>query len=234
LVPFYGWAICPALEALAIGLAIYGTTFEWKTLRDLSHRVSSDLRRIVLDRIIEKNAGNPLSMISLDFYEDSHLVDVAIELSYRSINASILTEETHIRCAGGLTSPRSMLSVTSDGTKVDLWSIDDESGRQKWKLIQMPGMANCFHIIVHGGVPQDKIFLSCTADGKKTDLWSKDDASRRQRWMFIPIPGKLNTYHIMVAGGVSGKAFLSCSADGSTVDLFDRDDGSGRQQWIIG
>lgn len=39
-----------------------------------------------------------------------------------------------IKVSEGVSSNRRYLSCTMDGTKVDLWSGDDDSGRQRWQL----------------------------------------------------------------------------------------------------
>jgi hypothetical protein len=138
----------------------------------------------------------------------------------------------------GLTSSRSLLSCTGDGTKVDLWSKDDGSGRQRWTFvpIKVQGEEEVYNIIVESGLSSNRKYLSCTSDGTKVDLWSKDDGSGRQRWEIFPVQNSPtpDTYIIKVCEGVAtDRRYLSCTADGGKVDLYSKDDGSGRQRWQI-
>ena len=156
----------------------------------------------------------------------------------------------YLKPMGGLVSNRTLLNCSSDGSRVDLYETDDESGRQRWKFERVYG--DCYNFIVEGGisdiwgsnwVPTNwgegrcciKKYLSCSKDGR-VDLWHEDDKSGRQRWRLIPIENYVDSasFHIVVAGDTnSDKKYLSCSQDGLVVDLYDRDDDSGRQQWQL-
>lgn len=140
---------------------------------------------------------------------------------------------TLLRIVRGLTSGRRFLSCTPDGATVDLWNVDDGSGRQRWSLEQIDtGAIPTYHIVVRGGITSDRRYLSCTPDGLKVDLWHEDDGSGRQQWTFNKIGTQL--YQITVAGGIDGdRRYLSCTPDGLTVDLWSADDASGRQQWLL-
>lgn len=140
----------------------------------------------------------------------------------------MVTSISNIIVSGGTNPDKIYLSCTADGKEVDLWSTDDDSGRQKWTFVKLND--NVYNILVFGGTPKDRTYLSCTADGK-VDLWSTDDGSGRQKWVVEPIsPG---VYNIKVKGGTNqGETYLSCRADGF-VDLYSMDDGSGRQKWKI-
>ena len=136
----------------------------------------------------------------------------------------------------GLSSDRSLLSCSSDGTVVNLWNEDDGSGRQFWDVQLVPGSDDLFHITVSKGVTGDRRFLSCFPDGSGVDLWAQDDGSGRQRWQIAPVPGTNipSYYHVTVSKGVTGdRRFLSCFPDGSGVDLWAQDDASGRQRWQL-
>jgi len=116
----------------------------------------------------------------------------------------------------------------SDGSKVDLWNKDDDSGRQKWRFIEV--FKGVYNIEVFSGVNKRK-YLSCTFDGK-VDLWLEDDGSGRQRWKLVP--QRNGSFHIKVLGGTNrGKKYLSCTQDGRVVELYHSDDHSGRQQWKL-
>ncbi len=140
----------------------------------------------------------------------------------------------NIQILRGLTGNRSLLSCTSDGVKVDLWSRDDGSGHQQWDIIQIGD--NVYNIKVHAGVTTARVFLSCTNNGFIVDLYDRVDESGRQKWQLIPVQNSPtpNTFLIKVLSGViTNRVYLSCTSDSLKVDLFDRDDGSGRQRWQI-
>jgi hypothetical protein len=140
-------------------------------------------------------------------------------------------EMANIEIAGGVTNKRHLLSVPQDGAKTDLFEVDDNSGRQRWRL-QRSADGDAYNILVGGGVAADHSFLSVTADGTKVDLYGKDDGSGRQRWVLESVGNGL--VRIRIAGGVtSDRKYLSTTAEGDKVDLFNADDNSGRQQWRL-
>jgi hypothetical protein len=143
--------------------------------------------------------------------------------------------QLNLQVLRGLSSNRSLLSCSEDGSVVDLWSADDGSGRQKWSIVPVQGFSEIFNIVVDGGVSTNKRYLSCTADGSRVDLYPKDDGSGRQRWSFVKLDSNIPAYYnIKIVGGVeTGRLFLSCSEDGLVVDLWSSDDGSGRQRWQL-
>ena len=133
----------------------------------------------------------------------------------------------NIKIAGGTNPGETYLSCRSNGF-VDLYNKDDDSGRQKWKLVHLGG--GVYNIKVYGGTNPGEKFLSCRADGF-VDLYSHDDNSGRQKWRIKDLGN--GRYNIMIYGGTnSGEKFLSCRADGF-VDLYSHDDGSGRQKWRL-
>ena len=161
----------------------------------------------------------------------------------------------HIQISGGTNGGfggQQLLSTTSDGTHVDLYSHDDDSGRQKWRIIepstdddgtstancQPPVDAGTYHIQISGGTSGGaggEQLLSTTSNGRKVDLYSHDDNSGRQKWVITPIDNCL--YHISISGGTSGgfggAQLLSTTGNGRKVDLYSHDDNSGRQKWKI-
>jgi hypothetical protein len=88
----------------------------------------------------------------------------------------------------GLVSARSLLSCTPNGT-VDLWQVDDGSGRQVWNVSPVDDFPAVFNITVSSGTNPGKQFLSCTRDGATVDLFDRDDGSGRQRWRFVAVAG---------------------------------------------
>lgn len=143
----------------------------------------------------------------------------------------------NIQILRGLSTNNSLLSCAQNGGVVDLWSIDDGSGRQQWNVQPVPGYSNVFNILVAGGTSGGLKYLSCTQEGV-VDLWTQDDGSGRQRWVFTELtlgpPTIPSYYNIQVVGGVNGNLkYLSCAQDGSAVNLWSLDDGSGRQRWQL-
>jgi len=152
------------------------------------------------------------------------------------LNAKSFVQENrghNIYAAGGTSTSRTMFSCPEDGQKVDLWTNDDNSGRQVWTFKHLGN--NVYNIYVAGGTKDGRNMLSCVEDGTKVDLWKVDDNSGRQKWVLIPVSGgKANTFNIRAAGGMKGdRVWLSCQGDGGVVDLWKQDDGSGRQRWVI-
>jgi hypothetical protein len=148
-------------------------------------------------------------------------------------NESTVTTETNIVVYDGISNDRKYLSCTSDGTKVDLFNVDDKSGRQMWKLVKVPGLTGVYNIIVSNGVSNDRKYLSCISDGTKVDLFNVDDKSGRQMWKLVKVPGLPGVYNIIVYGGIKDRSYLSCTSDGFKVDLWYNDDESGRQRWKL-
>lgn len=137
----------------------------------------------------------------------------------------LLSTPSTIRIQGGVSGGRALLSAPSDGTKVDLWTADDGSGRQEW-YVELSADNVSYNIIRRAGASGPRKYLSVTQDGTKVDLWDTDDGSGRQRWVF-------SGDNILIKGGVSGsRRYLSTSVDGTIIDLWVQDDGSGRQKWI--
>merc|ERR1712137_1198542 len=127
---------------------------------------------------------------------------------------------------------RTILSCTESGDKVDLWTQDDGSGRQRWYLVPIPE-SNLYNIRVAGGTANGRIWLSVTCAGDHADLWTKDD-SGRQRWSIHSNPAIPNGYNTRVHNGTdSGRVIFSTTETGDKVDLWTEDDGSGRQKWRI-
>ncbi len=99
------------------------------------------------------------------------------------------------------------LSSTRNGDIVDLYPVDDNSGRQKWNLVrhyENNGGYNYYHIIISGGVRGGKKYLSSTSDGGKIDLYHYDDGSGRQRWIIEDLPfTPEGVYRISILGGIT-------------------------------
>jgi hypothetical protein len=74
-------------------------------------------------------------------------------------------------------------------TTVDLFSSDDNSGRQQWTLT--PTGDGSFNITIekaHALDYPDYKYLSCPPDGSSVNLWNRDDESGRQQWRLLPSP----------------------------------------------
>mmetsp|Transcript_103513 Transcript_103513/g.246470 ORF Transcript_103513/g.246470 Transcript_103513/m.246470 type:complete len:1452 (+) Transcript_103513:596-4951(+) len=136
----------------------------------------------------------------------------------------------HLRVSGGVRGEKAFLNTVPAGTKVDLSTKDDFSGRQRWTITR--GSGDWYNIRSLGG-PKGRVFLSVSASGDKVSLAPRDDGSGRQRWRIGH--GSGDWYRISIAGGVGGKRrFLSTTERGDAVDLQVADDGSGRQRWLVG
>jgi hypothetical protein len=130
--------------------------------------------------------------------------------------------------------PRKYLSsdpIPNSGSAIDLFSADDGSGRQQWRLLPYPPADGTkYTIAVSVNAPQiGGHYLGYPDDdGRAVALSGAVDGLQRQRWTFEMVAK--GVYRIKPAGRLS---YLSCTADGSVVDLFDSDDGSGRQHWKL-
>lgn len=145
---------------------------------------------------------------------------------------SDLARWSNIQIAGGVSSNRTYLSTTPDGSNVALHDVDEKSGRERWIFSRgsYDGSDYWYNIIVFDGVSNNRAYLSSTPDGSNVHLHDVDEGDGRQRWTVSK--GSGDWWHIKVLGGVSSShAFLSSTPDGSNVHLHDRDDGSGRQRW---
>jgi len=96
-------------------------------------------------------------------------------------------QRARITIAGGVNSGRRYLSTTQDGTNVDLWTQDDNSGRQKWGF--EPVGDGSYRITIAGGVNSGRRYLSTAPDGTNVDLWIEDDNSGRQKWRLESLEG---------------------------------------------
>jgi hypothetical protein len=83
-IPFYGAVVFAAVEALCAGLAIYGAALSWHTLEELTEKLSPTLVQRVQDNFVPASGPNRVSLLWLDFYEKTGVVDLAVTLSQRS------------------------------------------------------------------------------------------------------------------------------------------------------
>jgi len=142
-----------------------------------------------------------------------------------------------IQISKGVSGNRKFLSSNNRGTKIDLFHMDDGSGRQHWKFEKVLG-TDTYNIKLTNGIWADRggkinldnAYLSCNQDGSVVDIWGQG-LGKRQRWKVKKVKDGFN---IMVAGDVKGKRkYLSTTQDGKKVDLWIKDDGSGRQVWKL-
>ena len=153
----------------------------------------------------------------------------------------------HISLVGGTSGGfggDQLLSTDSNGLQIDLFSHDDNSGRQQWRIL--PTLGNpwdgSYNIQISRGTFGGHVglqLLSSNADGTVLDLFSGDDSSGRQRWNLVSIgSGSNNHFFIEVSDGVVGDArLLTANADGTDVTLESLAtgdlEGAERQQWVI-
>ena len=94
----------------------------------------------------------------------------------------------NILVSGGTNQDETFLSTYSNGS-VELFSHDDDSGRQQWELVIAEADPEAeisdkvaYNIKVFGGTDFGKNYLSCSPSGR-VDLWGEDDNSGRQKWL---------------------------------------------------
>lgn len=131
------------------------------------------------------------------------------------------------------------LSCAKDGSAINLWHEDDQSGRQQWRLLQWPATDSTEYVIQVGAATAAGTFLSCAGgypptdpvDGYPQGLALRPAAiGEAQHWTFEWI-GEGWGYRIRP---VLGLACLSCNGNpNGEADLWYTDDNSGRQRWIL-
>ena len=183
-----------------------------------------------IEAISADTATTKLTEFSAQVGRKLNVLGAMAVLAMAALSApAVMHAQANLIISGGVSNSRKFLSANSDGSVVDLWSVDDASGRQRW-IYEHASDGESFNIRIAGGISGDRKYLSTTADGTKVDLWNTDDGSGRQRWVFETLPSGLQVIH--VKGGVSSpRKYLSVNSDGTTVDLWTLDDGSGRQRW---
>ena len=214
-----------------------GGTGTWEIVRD--DLASGSRRRVEYgDNIKLVNQYTDGSAVPIAGYLESYGKD-AVQTSAKPDPAGMSTTTWQVVPDG-----ESEITVTADqdatflscseGGGVNLWSHNDESGRQTWHFQKTKDEGNVYNILVSGGTNQGETYLSTYENGT-VELFSHDDGSGRQKWRLVPVGAgpKGTKYNIKVFGGTDyGKSYLSCSPSGG-VDLWDKDDGSGRQTWNI-
>lgn len=105
-----------------------------------------------------------------------------------------------------------LLSTPSDGHKIDLYSHDDNSGRQKWYLENIKGTKH-FHIRVWNGVRSkyNGLYLTANKSGSNVYLGPKS-LNSRSKWEVIPTDNSEKIYHIKVVGGIGNYALRDWGA----------------------
>jgi hypothetical protein len=123
---------------------------------------------------------------------------------------------------GGTAPGRKYLSTTADGSKVDLYSRDDGSGRQRWIIQPVRSNPNDtsrptynFYILISGGVANGRKYLSSNSDGSRIELSAADDGSKRRLWA-LNVPAGKQFYIQSGVGTTLGYPFLGKSGASST------------------
>ena len=86
--------------------------------------------------------------------------------------------EYTLAVAGGRAAKTEFLSVSAAQAVVDVWPVDDASGRQRWKFKRV---GSKYMIWVSGGRNDDKLVLTALPGGKVT-LCALDNSNKAQRW----------------------------------------------------
>lgn len=146
-----------------------------------------------------------LSLLALTLSCESNSEDLELENSIENSNKTTQLKEKSLSKASPPISldyvrielinqyfgEKRYLSTTRNGDIVDLYPIDDGSGRQRWRLYPKYDNIGGYHyynIVIYSGVrPRQKAFLSTTWDGGKIDLHDRDDGSGRQRWLISDV-----------------------------------------------
>ncbi|MEQ1765232.1 MAG: hypothetical protein ABL984_19040, partial [Pyrinomonadaceae bacterium] len=133
-----------------------------------------------------------------------------------------------ISVSNGVESGRRFLSTTPDGGTVDLFTRDDNSGRQQWSLNVPDGVK--FNIRISGGTPADRALLGKTERQDINTLYAADDNSGGQRWTIGRL-GNLSAYHIWT----SNRLYLTGNERPvwTTTQKTGTDTSNGDQVWLI-
>lgn len=132
-------------------------------------------------------------------------------------------------------SKNAFISCSSDSNNrtVDIWTKDDESGRQRWVLTPASPPQPHTYTVTSSGGRGGATFLSASADGSVVDLWTSNDGSGRQVWTFTPISGR--TFEISIAGGKGltspKKNVLTLDAKTGKLRLSERSASRENQTW---
>lgn len=114
-------------------------------------------------------------------------------------------------------STRTLLAgdTCAGGTDVGLAPGDDNTGRQRWLLVAVPGAVGEYNVMVYEGreCSGGCWFLGASGrEGAGVRLWPEDDGSGRQRWVFTQRGD--SRFTISLAGGKADDAvFLGADGD---------------------
>lgn len=94
----------------------------------------------------------------------------------------------HIEIAGGVHTNRKYLSTVYNGGKVDLYHIDDGSGRQRWYVNNHSFPFGWNSISAVDGVNPQREYLSRTSNRSKVDLFELESTTQNQLWIISTDP----------------------------------------------
>ncbi len=75
------WLVSGILDILGITSEMIDADLPWRTLEELTQRVSPDLDALVNNNFVDKSGDNAISLLYLDYYENTKVVELAIKLS---------------------------------------------------------------------------------------------------------------------------------------------------------
>lgn len=75
------WLVSGVLDILGITSEMIDADLPWRTLEELTQRVSPDLDALVNNNFVDKSGDNAISLLYLDYYENTKVVELAIKLS---------------------------------------------------------------------------------------------------------------------------------------------------------
>ena len=148
-------------------------------------------------------------------------------------------ETCYLKILEGVSGSGYLLSCTDSFNHCPIYlsATDDDSGRQRWKLVPVEGGASdTFNIIAQDALTRRGMWPNLTYlewNGDGVSLAQFDDGTGRHSWQFTATDE--GTYLIKPAPLKKSTTlpFLSCSADGTRVDMYSEDDRSGRQRWYV-
>lgn len=79
------------LDILGITSEMVDSALPWHTLEELTGRVSPDLDALVNNNFVDKSGDNAISLLYLDYYENTKVVELAIKLSRQNAPVQLVT-----------------------------------------------------------------------------------------------------------------------------------------------
>jgi phosphatidylinositol-specific phospholipase C-like protein len=216
------WVMIPAFEVLAAYLALYGTSLFWTTLRELSLLINDQLQSELvsefqsLPEIPFNPQNNQITFIYVDTYEDTNVVDLAIQYS-----GGILANAPRMTQVYGVMNPcpsydgYNNLEIFGIGTDNCLYhAYYDSNGWNNW--VQEFEDANFEAISVFGSPNFLEDNLEIFAIDESSTLWHNWYTCQSAGWQ----TSWYNTLDGMLSPSLFVSLFLSPNFQNDAVELF--------------